>query len=173
MLISSISEYQISNVQCFEYSISSQVYGECQIANVQYQKTSPDSHSDTSFWFGIFSCYIQQIQVSRYCPLTMHDIKAKYSMCLFHQISNVQCFEYPISSQLYVLNVQCFECPISNQLYGADNDVVMMGGLHILLNFMKAIGQHMENAGRDDIWLKSGAFAQNSISAMMEGKAYY
>ena len=36
-----------------------------------------------------------------------------------YQISNVQCFEYPISNQLYVLNVQCFECPISNQLYGA------------------------------------------------------
>ena len=38
-----------------------------------------------------------------------------------YQISNVQCFEYPISNQLYVLNVQCFECPISNQLYGAKN----------------------------------------------------
>ena len=37
-----------------------------------------------------------------------------------YQISNVQCFEYPISNQLYVLNVQCFECPISNQLYGAE-----------------------------------------------------
>ena len=36
-----------------------------------------------------------------------------------YQISNVQCLEYPISNQLYVLNVQCFECPISNQLYGA------------------------------------------------------
>ena len=36
-----------------------------------------------------------------------------------YQISNVQCLEYPISNQLYVLNVQCFECPISNQLNGA------------------------------------------------------
>ena len=32
-----------------------------------------------------------------------------------------------------------------------DNVVVMMGGLHILFNFMKAIGQHMENAGLDDV----------------------
>ena len=39
MFISPISEYQISNVQCFEYPISNQLYGECQIANVQYQKT--------------------------------------------------------------------------------------------------------------------------------------
>ena len=36
---SSISEYEISNVQCFEYTISSQLYGECQIAIVQYLKT--------------------------------------------------------------------------------------------------------------------------------------
>ena len=32
-----------------------------------------------------------------------------------------------------------------------DNVVVMMGGLHILFNFMKAIGQHMENSGPDDV----------------------
>ena len=31
----------------------------------------------------------------------------------------------------------------------------------------------MENAGLDDVWVNSGAFAQNSTSAMMEGKAYY
>ena len=39
VLISPISEYQISNVQCFEYPISNQLHGECQIANVQYKKT--------------------------------------------------------------------------------------------------------------------------------------
>ena len=39
MFISPISEYQISNVQCFEYPTSNQLYGESQIANVQYQKT--------------------------------------------------------------------------------------------------------------------------------------
>ena len=40
VFISSIPEYQISNVQCFEYPISSELYDECQIANVQYQKQS-------------------------------------------------------------------------------------------------------------------------------------
>ena len=54
-----------------------------------------------------------------------------------------------------------------------DDVVVMMGGLHILFNFVKDIGQHMENAGLDDVWVESGAFAQNTRSAMMEGKAYY
>ena len=30
----------------------------------------------------------------------------------------------------------------------------MMGGLHILFNFVKAIGQHMKNAGLDDVWVE-------------------
>ena len=49
-----------------------------------------------------------------------------------------------------------------------DNVVVMMGGLHVLFNIMKAIEQHLENAGLDDVWVESGAFEQNSTSAMME-----
>ena len=49
----------------------------------------------------------------------------------------------------------------------------MMGGLHSLIYFIKAISQHIENAGLDDVWVESGAFAQNSTSAMMEAKAYY
>ena len=48
-----------------------------------------------------------------------------------------------------------------------------MGGLHSLINFIKAISQHMENVGLDDVSVESGAFAQNSTSAMMEGKTYY
>ena len=39
-----------------------------------------------------------------------------------------------------------------------------MGGLHILFNFVKAIDQHIENAGLDDVWVEFGAFAQNSTS---------
>ena len=53
-----------------------------------------------------------------------------------------------------------------------DNVVVMMDDLHILFNLMKVIGQHMENAGLDDVWVESVAFSQNSTSAMMEGNAY-
>ena len=45
-----------------------------------------------------------------------------------------------------------------------DNVVVMMGGLHILFNFMKAIDQHMVSAGLDDVWVEFGAFAHNSTS---------
>ena len=31
----------------------------------------------------------------------------------------------------------------------------------------------MGNGGLDDVWVEFGAFAPNSTSAMMEGKAFY
>ena len=43
----------------------------------------------------------------------------------------------------------------------------------ILFNFLKAIGQHMENAGLVDVWIESGLFAYTSTNQMMEGKSYY
>lgn len=54
-----------------------------------------------------------------------------------------------------------------------ENVIFLMGGLHICFNFLKAIGQHMENAGLDDLWAESGVYATNSVEAMMHGKAYY
>ena len=51
--------------------------------------------------------------------------------------------------------------------------VLVMGHLHTIFNFLKTIGQHMENTGLVDIWIESGAFAERSTSAMMDGKAYY
>ena len=47
--------------------------------------------------------------------------------------------------------------------------VLLMGHLHILFNFLKAIGQHMENKGLADVWIESGVFAQNTTAAMLEG----
>ena len=43
-----------------------------------------------------------------------------------------------------------------------------MGHLHILLNFLKAIGWHMENDGLVDVWIEFGLFACNSTDQMME-----
>ena len=50
---------------------------------------------------------------------------------------------------------------------------MLLGGLHICFKFLKAIGQHLENAGLDDIWVDAGLFTPKSTDAMMEGKAYY
>ena len=33
-----------------------------------------------------------------------------------------------------------------------ENVIFLMGGLHICFNFVKCIGQHMENTGLDDVW---------------------
>ena len=54
-----------------------------------------------------------------------------------------------------------------------DNVIVLMGRLHIFFNFLKSIGQQVECAGLDDIWVEAGIFASNSTYAVMEGKAYY
>ena len=51
--------------------------------------------------------------------------------------------------------------------------ILLLGDLHILFNFLKAIGQHVENAGLEDIWVETGLYAQNSTPAMLDGKAYY
>lgn len=53
------------------------------------------------------------------------------------------------------------------------NVVLINGHLHILFNFLNAIGQHMENTGLVDVWVEAETFAENSTDAMMEGKAYY
>ena len=43
-----------------------------------------------------------------------------------------------------------------------DNVIFMMGDLHVTFNFLKAIGQHMENSGLDDIWVEPSVFANKS-----------
>ena len=42
------------------------------------------------------------------------------------------------------------------------NVIFRMGGLHVCFNFLKAIGQHMESAGLDYVWIESGVFAPNT-----------
>ena len=51
--------------------------------------------------------------------------------------------------------------------------IFLLGGLHIAFNFLKVMGQHMENAGLADLWTESGVYAVNSTESMLEGKAYY
>ena len=53
------------------------------------------------------------------------------------------------------------------------NVVVLLGGLHITFNFLRAIGQQMENAGLDDVWVESEIFGQNAVKSIMDGKHYY
>ena len=54
-----------------------------------------------------------------------------------------------------------------------ENVIFLMGGLHVCFNFLKAVGQHMECAGLDDLWTESGVYAANTTETMLDGKAYY
>lgn len=54
-----------------------------------------------------------------------------------------------------------------------ENVIFLMGGLHICFNFLKAIGQHMESVGLDDLWTESGVYATNTTATILDGTAYY
>ena len=50
--------------------------------------------------------------------------------------------------------------------------IVRLGGFHIIMNFMKTIGQHVDAAGLKDVWVESEVFGENTAIHMLEGKAY-
>ena len=54
-----------------------------------------------------------------------------------------------------------------------ENVILLMGALHVCFNFLKALGQHMESAGLNDLWTEAGVSAANTIEAMLDGKANY
>ena len=53
-----------------------------------------------------------------------------------------------------------------------DSVIVRLGGFHSAMNFMKAIGQHMESSGLKDVWIESGVYSENTASHIMNGHAY-
>lgn len=53
------------------------------------------------------------------------------------------------------------------------NIIFRLGGLHVCFNFLKAIGQHVESAGLDDLWIDSGVYPPNVTENKLDGKAYY
>lgn len=50
--------------------------------------------------------------------------------------------------------------------------IVKMGGLHLSMNYLKAIGQHMTDTGLSEIWKESNLLADGSILKVFDGKAY-
>lgn len=53
-----------------------------------------------------------------------------------------------------------------------DNVIIRLGGFHTVMNFLKAIGQHMESSGLKDVWIESGIYGENTASHIMNGHAY-
>ena len=50
--------------------------------------------------------------------------------------------------------------------------VMRLGGLHISMNSLKVIGQHMKCSGLVEVWVESGIFGPDSADNVMTGKSY-
>ena len=61
----------------------------------------------------------------------------------------------------------------AKELLGAILDdrctVVQPGHLYITFNFLRAVDQHVENGGLNDVWIEAGGYAANGTKAMMVG----
>lgn len=50
--------------------------------------------------------------------------------------------------------------------------VIRLGGFHVMLNFLKVIGQHMEHSGLNDVWLESNLYGESTVAGIMNGKKW-
>ena len=41
------------------------------------------------------------------------------------------------------------------------------------LNFLRSIGQHVESAGLEDLWIEAGVYPPNVTENVLSGKAYW
>lgn len=47
-----------------------------------------------------------------------------------------------------------------------------LGGLHISMNFLKVIGDHIDGSGLADVWEENGLLAPGPVTLALAGKAY-
>ena len=47
-----------------------------------------------------------------------------------------------------------------------------LGGFHISMNFLKAIGDHMDGSGLTEVWVECGLLGQGTVELVLSGKAY-
>ena len=50
--------------------------------------------------------------------------------------------------------------------------IVRLGGLHTAMNFLRAIGQHMDGSGLAEVWKESGTLGAGTTDQVLAGKAY-
>lgn len=53
-----------------------------------------------------------------------------------------------------------------------DHTVIRMGGFHIILNFMGALGKMCDSAGLRELLVESGLYSETTASNIMKGKQY-
>ncbi|KAG0715583.1 hypothetical protein GWK47_011631 [Chionoecetes opilio] len=52
------------------------------------------------------------------------------------------------------------------------NVTVRLGGFHIGMNYLKALGQHFKDSGLADILSESGVYTETTTNKIMEGKSW-
>jgi hypothetical protein len=53
-----------------------------------------------------------------------------------------------------------------------DTLIPRLGGLHISMNFLKVLGQHMQESGLSEIWVESALLGPRTVERVLEGKEY-
>lgn len=53
-----------------------------------------------------------------------------------------------------------------------DTLIPRLGGLHISMNFLKVLGQHMQDSGLSEIWVESALLGPRTVERVLEGKEY-
>ena len=53
-----------------------------------------------------------------------------------------------------------------------DKLIPRLGGLHVSINFLKAIGDHMNGSGLADVWGEMGLLGPGAVELVLAGKAY-
>ena len=53
-----------------------------------------------------------------------------------------------------------------------DKLVSCLDGLYILMNFLKATGDHLNGSGLAEVWIESGLLRQDGVEVILAGKAY-
>lgn len=110
-----------------------------------------------------------------YLPLVLHpahDLNTLYTVvkrCI--SIANTLNQNYVVLTVDQDLYYRLFDLK-SNIPELQERLVLKMGGLHISLNYQKAIGQHMADSGLMEIWVESGIVAPGSADKALLGKAY-
>jgi hypothetical protein len=79
--------------------------------------------------------------------------------------------EYTVISVDQALYGKLMELKWSNPDYRTKL-IPRLGGLHISMNFLKVIGQHMQGSGLADAWVEAGIMGPNIVEAVMSGKKY-
>ena len=53
-----------------------------------------------------------------------------------------------------------------------DNLIPRLGGLHVSMNFLKAIGDHMNGSGLADVWGEMGLLGPGAVELVLAGNSY-